>query len=462
MEPLKPLIELAKKFKGYMAFAALIFLGMIWLLPKLFPKGVAGLPPEQFTLIIQFIFGGFFVITLVLAFLAYRKSDPANSGAIFIIVHDNKDKTAGIAGAEVRLALPVPQKGITNDKGSISFNFSSDYANNEYPVNAEKKGYEKRYPKNVKMKNGNQIWLALKQINQCEPAEEKIENSFDSGELPPLNRCPFIAGPKIEDPRLFVGREKELNFIISKMEGVQPVSVNLIGERRIGKSSLLFHIFQTWQKRIKNNGKYQLTYLSLQDIRCQTRDGFYTQAGSKFGADLNIKAYPENGEQFVKMLENMKMQHIRPVILLDEFEGFLKSPDQFFDPFYDHLRSLMDANLILFVIASHKPVDEYRKEQKLTSSFFNLGQSLVLKKMTDKDACALVRLPASTVDGAESVLNEDFQKLALEWGKSHPFLLQLACSSLCSAMESGKGSEWAEKQFNAQASRFEDLIKAEG
>jgi hypothetical protein len=89
------LIELARKFKGFLAFAALIFLGLIWLIPKLFPNGLVGLPPDQFVMIIQLIFGCFFGITVLLILLTFTKSDPTTAGTIFITVHETGDKTAG-------------------------------------------------------------------------------------------------------------------------------------------------------------------------------------------------------------------------------------------------------------------------------------------------------------------------------------------------------------------------------
>ena len=61
---------------------------------------------------------------------------------------------------------------------------------------------------------------------------------------------PFMAGPKITDPRLFVGRNEELHTIASRLTGEQPVSVNIVGRRRIGKSSLLYHFFQTYEQRV--------------------------------------------------------------------------------------------------------------------------------------------------------------------------------------------------------------------
>lgn len=65
-----------------------------------------------------------------------------------------------------------------------------------------------------------------------------------------------MAGPMLEDPRLFVGRNNELHAIASRMSGVQPTSINVVGEKRIGKSSLLYHFFQTWEQRVQDPNRY--------------------------------------------------------------------------------------------------------------------------------------------------------------------------------------------------------------
>ncbi len=91
-------------------------------------------------------------------------------------------------------------------------------------------------------------------------------------DLPP---CPFVAGPKITDPRLFVGRKEELRRLVTAMEGAQPISINVVGERRIGKSSLLYHLYQTWEQRVQKPARYVVAYLSLQDAAAQTERDFY-------------------------------------------------------------------------------------------------------------------------------------------------------------------------------------------
>jgi AAA+ ATPase superfamily predicted ATPase len=52
---------------------------------------------------------------------------------------------------------------------------------------------------------------------------------------------PFICRGKIEAPNLFWGRSEEIRDIKTRLATMQ--SVSIVGERRIGKSSLLYHFY---------------------------------------------------------------------------------------------------------------------------------------------------------------------------------------------------------------------------
>lgn len=462
---MEQLITLAKKLKGFLLLAAVVFLGMIWLLPQLFPKGIGALESGDLVMVIQVIFGGFFGVTVILLILSFKKSEPTAAGTLFVTVHENGNKTAGIPDAEVRFYLPEPAIKRTDERGAVSFNFSSDHAGKKFPLNAAKDGYQTRKAMNVTATSGGQYWVPLKKNSSDRNAKPKhVKPSPEDDELPPLPACPFVAGPKIEDPRLFVGREEELNAIVWRMRGVQPTSVNVVGERRIGKSSLLYHFRQIWAERVRDERKYAVIYLSLQDAHFQTCEGFFHNVLEKLNcavadgcgleAEAEIQGGKVDGSVFADALASWKTQRILPVVCLDEFEMFLKCPDEFTDGFFDHLRSQMDRNALMFVISSLKPLDVYRWEYKLTSSFFNLGHCLRLKGMTDDEVDALVRLPASTMPGLESALSPELQQMAKQWGGRHPLLLQYAAFFLCHAIRNDKDAAWAEAQFRGEAARF--------
>jgi hypothetical protein len=469
---MEQLITLAKKLKGFLLLAAVVFLGMIWLLPQLFPKGIGPLESGDLVTVIQVIFGGFFCVTVILLLLSFKKSEPTAAGTLFVTVHENGNKTAGIPDAEVRFYLPEPAIKRTDERGAVSFNFSSDHAGKKFPLNAAKNGYQKRKPMNVTATTSGQCWVPLKKNSTDRNAKPKpAKLSTDDDDLPPLPTCPFVAGPKIEDPRLFIGREEELNAIVWRMRGVQPTSVNVVGERRIGKSSLLYHFRQTWADRVRDERKFAVVYLSLQEAHFQTCEGFFHTVLEKLNcavadgcgleSEADIQGEKVDGSVFVDALTSWKAQRILPVVCLDEFEMFLKYPQEFTDGFFDHLRSQMDQNALMFVVSSLKPLDVYRREHKLTSSFFNLGHCLRLTEMTGDDADALVRLPASTMPGLEPALSQELRQMAKQWGGRQPMLLQLAAMYLCQAGMDGKDTAWADERFREQAAHFEPVLGGE-
>lgn len=278
-----------------------------------------------------------------------------------------------------------------------------------------------------------------------------------------LPSSPFVAGPKITDPRYFVGRQEEVNAITAWMTGMQPVSVNVVGRRRIGKSSLLYHFFQTYQQRVDEPRHYAVIYLSLQDSQCQWEDGFYQAVARQLWHNLTVqrnpalveplRVQPFNRLAFCAAMGQYKRLGVLPVLCLDEFGPLFRHPDQFDNGFFDNLRSLMESRVLMLVVASHRRLEFYQRRHKLSSAFFKLWQVLPLGELTEQDAQALVRLPASTVQGETPALSTQEQQLVRQWGGRHPYLLQLAASLLYEARQSGREVDWASVEFQKEARR---------
>ncbi len=289
------------------------------------------------------------------------------------------------------------------------------------------------------------------------PQRPSAPSPSGPADLPP---CPFVPGPMITDPRLFVGRRWELGQIVALMEGVQPVSVNVVGERRIGKSSLLYHFFQTWEQRVRSPERYVVVYLNLQSAKAQRREDFYRAVNDALLRRPAVQRFPDvtailnrrspDKATFEEGLATLREQGVLPVLCLDEFEALFRHPAEFDDGFYDALRSLTNGNVLMLVAASRQPLRVYRRERLLTSRFFNDGHVLALKELTEAEATDLVRLPASTVPGAPAALSLDEQRLARRWGGRHPCRLQLAADALCRARQLGRDRAWARREFEVQ------------
>lgn len=274
---------------------------------------------------------------------------------------------------------------------------------------------------------------------------------------------PFIAGPMITDPRFFVGRKEELRTLAGRMSGAQPVSVNVIGERRMGKSSLLYHFFRTWEQRVDNPKRFVVVYLDLQAKTPSDEAAFYQALGRALAQQpaiqrveslrRNLLAPPRTYQDFTALLEQCSDQVLLPVFCLDEFEVLLKNGEQFTDSFFDQLRGCMNVSHLMFILSSRRPLDVYAKKQNLTSAFFNLGHVMELEEFTEEEADELVGLP---MPGRENfpALKANDQKLARQWGGRHPYLLQLAANALVEARQFRRKTVWAKRRFAKEQRRI--------
>ena len=289
----------------------------------------------------------------------------------------------------------------------------------------------------------------------------------------PSDTAPFYAGSTISDPRYFVGYREQLDTITIRAISAQPTSINVVGEKRIGKSSLLYHFCQTYEQRIESRDKdprnYLAVYLSLQQGNCQQKSNFYRVVAKELGENLEQRfSWFGQPRGLRKLIDALNTNHfdtasfyqaivqfrdlgILPIICLYKIEALFEHPEEFDDDFYNNLRSLMDRNALMLVIASEKNLQVYSRRKNLTSSFFNLGQVMILQGFTDNEARDLVRLPLSKITDSQAVLSEKEQQIALEWGGKNPYLLQLAGLFIWEARECNKEISWAKKRFDSQA-----------
>jgi len=256
--------------------------------------------------------------------------------------------------------------------------------------------------------------------------------------------CPFIAAGKIEIGGAFIGRTEELNYIVNRMRSESPTSVSVVGEKRLGKTSLLYHFSQTWAERVENPEKYVVIYLSLENPHSKAEIKFYQwvtntlracpQVKNNAALDNALKVEAWNREMFEEALSKWKALGVLPVLCLDDFDALLKNKT-FDDGFYENLRYLMMENDLMLVIASFEKLRVYKKIYGLTSSFFNGGHTLFLKPFNEAEVTKLVCLKDHF---GQTLLSTEEQKLARDWGKQHPYLLQLAGLSLYEARQQAK------------------------
>jgi hypothetical protein len=276
---------------------------------------------------------------------------------------------------------------------------------------------------------------------------------------------PFYYGGKITVPTQFVGRRTELSFVLQRMQAAQMTSVGVTGPRRIGKSSLLYHIYQTHPQSLTNPAGFLVAYVTLQDVSVRTQAGLVgelsaqlARARSRHTAAASLPPWPAPCPDLITFrggLQAMAAAGLRSVLCLDEFEALLEEPRQFDDRFYDGLRAMMDDQLLMLIIASARPLSYYGSRYRLVSRFFNLGATLPLGEFNAAEADALLMLPAEP--GGPPALGAQDRALALELGGRRPQLLQMAAAYLYTANTEGHDEAWVRRQFAAQAAPYRTL-----
>jgi AAA+ ATPase superfamily predicted ATPase len=98
---------------------------------------------------------------------------------------------------------------------------------------------------------------------------------------------------------MFLGRENEMRRIKAMLSGEVPQCVSIIGERRIGKSSLAFRVFH----RIKSTDNTLAVFLDCDQLsrHCQGEEQFFTMLQEQFLNGLAnreiIKKFCRGGEK---------------------------------------------------------------------------------------------------------------------------------------------------------------------
>jgi hypothetical protein len=249
----------------------------------------------------------------------------------------------------------------------------------------------------------------------------------------------------------FFGRYQELDRIYSLIESAQQVSV--VGDRRIGKSSLLYCLtLPEIQGRYTQYDLSQHIFVYIDLLRCSkyTPEEFLrhlllelrkvTQNHFK----LTIPSRNFNVEHFSRTIDKVIDLNKKLVFLLDEFD-YVSENERFDLDFFNFLRSIANNRALSFITASTKSLLDLCDKSVISSPFFNIFNTLRLGALTRDGALDLIRVP-SELAGYSIRDDEEF---ILELAGTHPLLLQLACYLVFEARTSSSHSSLDHRAIRA-------------
>jgi AAA+ ATPase superfamily predicted ATPase len=263
-----------------------------------------------------------------------------------------------------------------------------------------------------------------------------------------MSANPFSFGNPIRQPERFYDRSSEIRQITSRLLSSAHESTSIVGERRMGKTSLLKHLdnLQVAQGLGFNAGQYCLVYIDFQGLTDISPQRFWERVLKKIrqsvcqaelipqiDALLGLDSY--DLFDLEDLFDQIAAAGITIVLLLDEFEHITQNPN--FSPnFFGGLRSLaIHQNLALITATRRELVDLCHSDEIKGSPFFNIFASVVLRPFNMADTQTLVDGYLAYAGLSPSQASKD---LVCRMGGGHPFLVQIAGYYLVEGMQEAK------------------------
>jgi len=272
----------------------------------------------------------------------------------------------------------------------------------------------------------------------------------------------------IQNPEDFCNRKTEVKKIFSRIGGSRPQSISVVGERRIGKSSLLHHICSKKVRKyfLKGFKNYIFVFCDLQNKEKMDVDNFLTLVSKKIteeAPDFSEKNLLERVtyDSFLKLVQDLDKRNKKVVLVFDRFD-VVTNNEKFGPEFFSYLRSLANSYNVAYITSSRKDLQESSRNGEIKDSpFFNIFTYIPLGLFDKKSALELI----SKLSKREGIPLEKHAKFIFELAGFHPFFLQIACSKLSEYLDLHKsideeGFQTVEENFLDEAkSHFGDMWK---
>lgn len=254
-------------------------------------------------------------------------------------------------------------------------------------------------------------------------------------------RNPYTNYGKITTPRDFYGRERELRDVFSLIQASQPQCVSIVGERRIGKSSLLAMIChpQNRHRHLVNPEAYVFVPVDLLEmggyeewqlwrgIAAAIRKKTGTNAPRHEDAEGQEGSLADEYDRVKSCVERLQKAGKKIILALDEFESITRNPECSLDCL-GRFRALAGKYDLGIVTTTRLELADACHDPELTTSpFFNIfASTITLGPLDDK---ALSRLVVEPSSAAGCPLTFDLLWVRAMSG-GLPYVAQRACYEL--------------------------------
>lgn len=247
-----------------------------------------------------------------------------------------------------------------------------------------------------------------------------------------MKRNPFQYGRPVHEPGDFFGREEEIKSIYRQI--LTSNSISLIGERKIGKTSLLLYIIhpQTLAKHKILPENVLMFYIDMSSLSFFRSSDVFEKLLEcisekvtdhiRMEIDLLLEGEYVSFQQFKEIIARINSYGQKIVFLFDEFESIsmVRKGDIF-----SNLRYLAQMYDIVFVVSTLRDLTSLFKEERFsTSPFFNIFTEYYLRGL---DESASHKLITVTFEREGIKINPSVVDSIVRFSGFSPFFLKLSC-----------------------------------
>jgi len=232
----------------------------------------------------------------------------------------------------------------------------------------------------------------------------------------------------IEDPRFFLGRRALISKIYARIGAGRPQSVSIVGDAKIGKSSLLLYLAHESVKRemLTNPDDYIFLFIPCRtdnQLTLNTFTGTIFRMTSKYAEKSDKESIQLEYNYFKHLVENLHKQHKKIILFLDDFNLVTLNP-AFPLEFFSFLRSLANNYNLAYITTSYEDLQKLCISKDIEESpFFNIFTNMSLRGLEPSEIDPLFQ---NSVDKESDNLKEE-KEYVTELVGMGPYPLQLAC-----------------------------------
>ncbi|MEH2167903.1 MAG: helix-turn-helix domain-containing protein [Nostoc sp.] len=198
---------------------------------------------------------------------------------------------------------------------------------------------------------------------------------------------PFVYGTPVP-PNRFYGRKRVIADVKNRIGALSGQSINIVGFRRSGKSSLLRYIKERPEEFCLTGQNPLIVSLDLQNHRYHSPEGIIEGLRHEIAKLTGTVPWSNTDNTNPYEVDNgltaLRKKGYRLIVMLDELERIGQRLEQFQD-WGEDWRAKASDDLFALVIASKRSLSEVYNQFNLTSPFSNIFSKTVLGVL-EKDA----------------------------------------------------------------------------